>query len=87
MKLSLLTLASVAVCTATTFADDPQFRNRQIVDRMLAAQKSVPAPTIAIYTGDRGVGRSVQSNDRSDLRVTMRDDGHGHRIVLFKAED
>ncbi|MEO8351736.1 MAG: hypothetical protein ABI680_08390 [Chthoniobacteraceae bacterium] len=82
-KLSLSAVVAAILGTSAALADDPQLQNRLALQRAQAATDH--QTTIAVYAGDRGVGRSSSGSDdrRADTRFELRTNAHGQTFGVF----
>ena len=83
-KLSLAVAVLATLGTTAALADDQQLRNRLDMQRAQAA-KNQRTTTVAVYAGNRGIGRSYCRADerRSETRFELRSNAHGQQFGVF----
>lgn len=81
-KLSFLAATVAVIATSAAFADDQQLQNQLALQRAQGAQAS-GTTTVAVYTNDRGVGRSAMQETRSESRFELRSNAHGQTYGAY----
>ncbi|MEP6956576.1 MAG: hypothetical protein ABI883_07105 [Chthoniobacterales bacterium] len=86
-KLTLAAVAATLLGSGVSFADDQQLQNRLAIQRVEAA-KNERSTTVAVFAGDRGVGRSAGGADdqRAETRFELRTNAHGQTFGVFVPE-
>lgn len=81
-----MAVASAAL-TAGAFADDLELRmvpNGHGQYTMIYAQPAEQRTSVALFTGNRGLGRRHAA--QSDVRAVTRDNAHGQQTTLFQQD-
>jgi hypothetical protein len=83
-KLSLVAAALAAFGTSAAFADNQQLQNQLALNRAQNAPRAQQT-TVAIYTGQRGLGRSEMSAPQqpAESRFELRSNAHGQTYGVY----